>query len=211
MWKKMPTAISHPLRWTLIASFLVGLITNTVAATAISGPFPRVGLVPLAISALLAVLFLNTTRLVGSDKPGNRSIYSGIFAIVFFNDIVAAISLSVILILTWDGLGPHWEYRDRSQIWLAVYATAPMIFSLLVHLYLSSLMLFSFLNISSRRAIAFDSLPRTCFQDLESQRPYFYHYFFRQEKYKPVEVEEQNRFRDYEHVGALHKSQRETC
>lgn len=194
----MATAISHPLRWTLVASFLVGLITNTVAATAISGPFPQVGLVPLAISALLAILCLSITRLVGFDKLGNRSIYNSGFAIVLFNDIVAVIGLSVILILTWNGLGPHWEYRDRSQILLAVYATAPMLFSLLVHLYLSSLMLFSLFTIRSRRNSAFDSVPKTSRNCLESQKQWSYYYPFRQEKYQTVEVEEQSRFRHYE-------------
>ncbi|OJD39882.1 nucleosome binding protein [Diplodia corticola] len=135
-----------PLRRVTIFTFPPAFLLLLVHGIASNRPFPALGLLPLAGSAILGCLILYHDRVVGSGSSIQRPTTSNIF----FADVLLAIMLLAILIASWVTLTKNlWRYDNGSLIILGTYCTVFLLVNFIIHAYFAGL---QFLHMMTARS-----------------------------------------------------------
>lgn len=115
------------LRRITILSFVPAFIILLIHGISSSWAFPALGILPLAVSALLGALLLHRDRVAALGSP-IQGLSSGN---IFYADLALAIWYFAFLIPTWMFLGRPW---DGGLIILGTYGSVFLMVNLLVSL-----------------------------------------------------------------------------
>jgi hypothetical protein len=111
------------LRRITIYSFPPAFIMLLIHGIGTGVPFPALGLLPLAASALLGAIILYRERILGLGSP----IQSLSEPNIFYSDVTIAVFMIAMLIPTWILLDNPW---DRGMIVLGTYGSVFMMVNL---------------------------------------------------------------------------------
>jgi hypothetical protein len=120
----MPDPPFRNLRLLTILSFIPAFPLCIAHGVIASSVVPAVGLVPLALSAILGFIIVNDVKIDGKTIAHP--------AVVFVADSVLAAGLMVVLVFTWAKEGGHsWLGAGQAErAMLAAYATVPLLLNL---------------------------------------------------------------------------------
>ncbi|CAM1504367.1 Fc.00g019580.m01.CDS01 [Cosmosporella sp. VM-42] len=171
---------------------------------------PAIGLVPLAVSTAGSIFLLR--RSPEDAGPNTRRFAHPI--VVFAYDVVLAAALMVVLVFTWIAKGGTPELSM-----LAAYATIPLLFNFLVHLYLALGSIYAGLAIGGLvHWLIWRTLPPECpncnhrlSPDLP-ELPWLSSFRRSRSEYAALFVDEEDRYHDEEdvHPENVHPEQSET-
>ncbi|KAF7558773.1 hypothetical protein G7046_g5390 [Stylonectria norvegica] len=191
-------ATPHPtLRLLTIASFIPAFPLCLAHGILSHQPIPVVGLVPLAVSAAGAGFLL---RLPYTEDTGATARRLAHPVVVFVYDVLLAVALMVVLVFTWIATG-----GSPALSMLAAYATMPLLFTFLIHLFLSLQAFYTGLAIHSLvQWLAWRALPPDCphcdhrLRPSLPELPWLRHFQRHELRYSHLFVDDENRYRDDE-------------
>ncbi|KAH8179420.1 hypothetical protein LIA77_00939 [Sarocladium implicatum] len=142
-------AFAHPLRKTIIITFIPALALCVPASVINYSPVPGLGLIPLAGSAILSIVTLAIARKArkkrarssnedgGGDDDDDDNVHPPFLlspVALFIYDVMLATFIMTVLI-------PTWSTYHRYEAMLTAYATMPLLVAFLAHIYLALLAL----------------------------------------------------------------------